>query len=919
MFITQFCKKMLVLVVAVCALVACNVNDNASVVAPINLSIGTGQDHLLGHFEQEPRLSWQLPADEQVSTQTAYQIQVSSASSNIEQAELWDSGVVKSAQTNWVVYQGKPLSSRQEVTWRVRFWDQNEQVSEWSAPLSFELGLLSNADWKAKWIGHPKTALSLKPAQETLATPQYLRTEFTLQQAVKKARLYITSKGLFKSYVNGEEIAPKDVMTPGWTPYHKRIETLTYDVTEQLTQGSNVLAATIAGGWYSGRVYKFTDKDFLKPSRLLAQLEIELADGSTKIITSNDNWLASLKGPIRFASTYDGEHYQQSDFANTWLLSGTQGEQWSQALAEEREQEVKLSPKQHAPIRTVDTLSPVKIVSVEDGKAVFDFGQNMVGVPQINVPAISGQEITMRFAEALNKGEFYTENYRSAKSTNHYLPNESGVINYKPTFTYHGYRYIELSGYDTNFDPQLGWVKALIQHSDVELTANFKSSHTKLNQLAQNVVWGLRSNFYDIPLDCPQRDERLGWTGDAQVFATPSMYMADVYGFWSAWLNSVREDQQENGKIPNYVPYVKWLDFPSSGWGDAATIIPWDLYMATGDETVLKDNFLMMNRWVEFHQSQSKDYVSNMMTFGDWLQPYPVITKKGDKGNRGNTDFSLIGTAYFARSVELTMKAAKVLNKTQDYSRLNNLHQQVKSAFNSHFFDAELNLKQGIATQTTYLLGLEYDLFPSKKRQLAVDHLLSLLQQADNHLRTGFLGTPLLASVLENAGRSDLVYDLIFKETYPSWFYSINNGATTTWERWNSYSLQDGFNPEGMNSLNHYAYGSISRWFYEGMLGIKPMKAGFSEFSISPKFSSKLDNASGEVVSPHGAIKVDWRRIGLDIRLNLTVPKNTIGVINLPNIEPKNLTINGAIQTESGGIHLGAGSYTIEGKLIKLI
>lgn len=392
--------------------------------------------------------------------------------------------------------------------------------------------------------------------------------------------------------------------------------------------------------------------------------------------------------------------------------------------------------------------------------------------------------------------------------------------------------------------------------------------------------------------------------------------MADVYSFWAAWLKSVREEQTDTGKIPNYIPYVKWLDFPSSGWGDAATIIPWDLYMATGDKQILIDNYEMMNRWVEFHGIQSEDYISKMMTFGDWLQPYPVITKKGDKGNRGNTDFSLIGTAYYARSVELTLKSAKVLGKQLDVERLATLHGKLKDAFYNHFFDEELNLKQGLATQTTYLLGLAYDLFPEDKRHLAEHHLLALLEQADNHLRTGFLGTPLLAEVLQEAGHSNLVYELIFKETYPSWFYSINNGATTTWERWNSYSLQDGFNPEGMNSLNHYAYGSISRWFYEGILGIKPLTPGFKHFKVEPQFGKQLNSAEGSYDTPQGKIEVSWQINGKQLSMFVEVPKNTQGDVLLPQVTLGTLTLNSSQIDHTALIGLTPGQYQIKG-LIK--
>ncbi|MDO6719825.1 family 78 glycoside hydrolase catalytic domain [Psychrosphaera sp. 1_MG-2023] len=886
--------------------------------APNKLSIGTGQTHLLGHFESKPRFSWKIDEDSTAKQQSAYQIQVSDNQKNIAQANLWDSGKINSNKNSWVDYNGRPLSSRQVVFWRVRIWDEHNQVSEWSKQQRFELGLLSNQDWQASWIGHPATRLSKNPSQSLLATPQYLRRTFIATDKPIKARLYVTAKGLFKAYVNGQEVAPNDVMTPGWTPYQKRIETLTYDVTKMLASGGNVIAAKVASGWYSGRVYKFTEKEFLKPSRFLAQLEIEYANGSKQLIATDQDWKASISGPIEFASIYDGERYNQNLEDKSWHKQGFSAENWDGVVSEALDHNIELSPKQHAPIRIVESLQAAQIVSNQNGTVIFDFGQNMVGVPKIRVPVVANQQLRMRFAEALHKGEFYTDNYRSAESTNYYHPKQSGYIEYQPSFTYHGYRYVELTGYDKKIKPDLSWVTALVQHSDVEITANFTSSAPKLNKLAENIVWGLRSNFYDIPLDCPQRDERLGWTGDAQVFVTPSMYMADVYGFWSAWLKSIREEQGEDGKIPLYIPFVEWINFASSGWGDASTIIPWELYMVTGDQSILADNYQMMKGWVNYHQKKSKNNISNMMTFGDWLQPYPVLIKEGDKGNRGNTDFSLIGTAYYARSLELTLKAAKVLNYSHDVAQLMTRYNDVKKSFLSHFFDQNLNLKQGIATQTTYLLGLAYNLFPDDKIALAEDKLVKLIEEADDHLRTGFLGTPLLASVLQKAGRSDLVYDLIFKETYPSWFYSINNGATTTWERWNSYSIEDGFNPEGMNSLNHYAYGSISRWFYEGMLGIKPITPGFSHFEVAPQFNLKLSSASGSLATPNGEINVSWKVAGKKLELKVVVPKNTRANIVLPELKNNVLILNGEKGMGTELVNLKAGEYVISATLFHI-
>ncbi|EWH10488.1 alpha-L-rhamnosidase [Catenovulum agarivorans DS-2] len=885
--------------------------------APVELKVGEGFVNPIGYYEAKPRFSWKIASSSVQNTQSAYQIQVGSAVEQGEsfKANLWDSGKVASADNAWIRYAGQPLVSRQQLLWRVRIWDENKQASNWSELNRVELGLLSNQDWQAEWIAHPDTLQVNKPSQKTIATAQYFRKRFSAENSIQQARLYVTAKGLFKAFINGQMVAPDDAMTPGWTPYAKRIETLTYDVTDLLSQGENVLAANLAGGWYAGRVFKFTDKEHKVTPEFLAQLEIIDENGLRQVITTDNSWRVTQQGPIRFSSIYDGELYDQNKQMSSWAQVQFDDSAWQTAAANQLDFKVQLAPKRHAPIRNVASLEPVSIITNNNKAVIFDFGQNMVGVPKINVPALANQAITIRFAEALHKGEFYTENYRSAKSTDIFIPAADGIAEYQPRFTYHGYRYVEISGFDPNAAPSKSWVTAVVQHSDVEVEQNFVTSHAKLNKLAQNIRWGLKSNFYDIPLDCPQRDERLGWTGDAQVFTTPSMYMADVYAFWAAWLQSVREEQFEDGGVPLYIPFVEWINWPSSGWGDAATIIPWELYQMTGDTSILADNYTMMTRWLDYHKSQSDELISSMKTFGDWLQPYPDPAAKNP--NRGDTRFDLISTAYFARSVYLTAQTASVLDKSADATRYLALFERIKHAFVHHFFDEKLNVKQGQSTQTTYLLGLAFDLFTGEQVAIAQHKLIELIEQADGHLRTGFLGTPLLAQVLQEAGRSDIVYDLIFKETYPSWFYSINNGATTTWERWNSYSIKDGFNPEGMNSLNHYAYGSIAQWFYQGILGIRAKVAGFKQVEIKPQVLGQLDSAEGFYDTPAGRIKVSWQLNLQQFTMNVSIPKNTSADVVIPAFRANTLMINQQSGKSADLSNLQPGEYQISAALTR--
>jgi len=886
---------------------------NGDNLAPIALKVGEGFVDPVGYYEKQPRFSWQISPTANYQFQHAFQIQVASSVSKFADADLWDSLKQQSSTNAWIKYQGKRLSSRQKVYWRVRIWDEDNQVSNWSEPATIELGLLFNHDWQGQWIRHPENGdtvtfdvtdnktKEVKTVTNKVYRPQYLRRSFTthdhtnlekteVKPSIKQARLYITSKGIFNAFVNGKKVS-EDVMTPGWTPYKQRIETLTYDVTSLVNSGENVLAATVAEGWHTGRYLKLRSLK-IEPSALLAQLEITFSDGSTQVVTTDKNWQVTLNGPIRAAGNYDGETYDANYEMPGWNNIDYQALGWNTVITEAIEPQVALAPKRHQAAAAKLTLPAINIVEVtnpQTGVVVFDMGQNMLGVPELSLPGIANQKMTFRFAEALDKNTFYTKNLRTAKATDYYTPAKSGQINYVPTFTFHGYRYVEVSGFDQSKTPDLSWVKGRVLHSDFTVNANFKSSHAKLNKLSENVVWGLRGNFLDIPTDCPQRDERLGWTGDAQVFAAPSMYMADVYGFWAAWMESVREAQAEDGGVPNFVPNKGhgFGKLASAGWGDVAVIIPWELYLLNGDKQFLQDNYAMIKRWLDFHKSKSDQYTSSLRGFKDWLQPY---------AQKGQTPQNLISTAYYARSLDYAAKIAKVLGYEADAATYSDTLHKVKKAFRNKFYDENTKVKSA-ATQTSYLLPLAFDLFEGQDIINAQQYLVETIEASDKHLGTGFLGTPLLAPVLQSIGRSDLMFDVLFKETYPSWFYSINNGATTTWERWNSYSLQDGFSNESMNSLNHYAYGAVAKWFYEGILGINAASAGFKDINIAPQFNHRLNQASGSYKTPQGEISVAWRITHGQLDMQVTIPKNSR--VNFDISQVKSLAINGVKAPEN--------------------
>lgn len=944
----SYCRYILFCILAV-LLAACEqaepdtTNDSEKMVlpAPTVLTVGEGMVNPIGHYESVPRFSWQVDAESPQLAQHSYQLQVATHVSFDPEQIIWDSGRVVSSESAWIRPEGLTLESRQRTFWRVRTWDAASNSSQWSETQTLETGLLRNEDWHAQWIGHPDTYKrteelspnAIEQPDNQYYPPQYLRKNFELNKPIKRARLYITAKGVFKSFINGQAVS-EDVMTPGWTPYHKRIETLTYDVTALLQQGANAIGAALAEGW-QGRIFHPTKQDYVTPLRLIAQLEVTFEDGTTSRIVTDDSWLSTDQGPIRTAGNYDGERYDANFEMPGWNTPEFDSEGWKRVYSEPHEPAIKLQPKRHAPVRVTKTIPAITIVSIKDDVAIFDMGQNMVGVPEVTLPVKKGQAVKIRFSEALHGEEFYVKNLRSAKSTDWYIPKSDGLTTYQPTFTFHGYRFVEVSGYDNASTPTLDWVKGKVLHSDFDVYDNFSTNHSKLNTLSSNVSWGLRGNFLDIPTDCPQRDERLGWTGDAQVFVRTSMYKADVYAFWSSWLESMREEQGIDGMIPKFVPFRPFLtEGTAAAWGDAATIVPWELYQHTGDIAVLAENYAMMKRWVKYTEFNSFDYISNIGTYGDWLQPFTENERAS-----GDTHPDLIATAYYARSVDILAQTAQLLGYESDANQYRRLLNNIKQKFRTFFFDDFLNVVNSTTkqikrekgkrlkspkiiklnlktTQTSYLLPLAFGLFSEDEQATAVQKLLALLEKSERHLRTGFLGTPMLHQVLQKYGHSELMYDILLQETYPSWFYSINNGATTTWERWNSYSLEDGFNKANMNSLNHYAYGAVAEWFYTGILGIQSLEPGFKTFQINPQFTTRLNNVQGTVPTIYGDINMAWSITANQLLMTITVPKNTRAELKLPSISKLSLTHNGESLADTD-LWLEPGSYEVSG-IIKM-
>ncbi len=823
-----------------------------------SLTVGEGFVDPVGFHDATPAFSWKLP--EGVKRQTAYRIEVRSA------GKLWDSGWVDSDRSVGVPYGGEPLVSRQEAEWRVRFRDEEGRDSGWSRPARFELGLLSAKDWKAQWI---RPQAKNDPKTEGVS---WLRRTFTLSadKKVARARLYVTARGCFAAQLNGVRVGD-DELAPGWTSYKHRLDTLTYDVTGHLRNGVNTCEVMLGMGRYGGRYgWSARPRGFygLDPE-LLLQLEVTYSDGAADTLVSDGQWEGTLNGPIIFSSIFDGECYDARKEVSGWAPVAAHADLGTARLA----------PKPFPSVRCSQTLTAQAITEPEPGRFVFDFGQNMVGKPQLKIPVEKDQTVTVRFAEMLNtNGTLYTANYRSARSIILYTAAKTGEIDWQPAFTFYGFRYAELSGLPAGVRPQKEWVTGRVLHSDLKRSGSFESSHAKLNRLQSNIVWGQRGNFVDIPTDCPQRDERLGWTGDAQVFGPTAMFNYDCHAFFKSWLGSMRDDQMPDGRIPHVIPDVLGGG-DSPGWMDAATFIPWDLYVRTGDTEVLAENFQMMERLVGWYRGQATDHLTPKMGgFGDWLQP-------SAKNTKGDTPHHLLGAAYYARSAWILSAAARALGRAEEARRYAAEAEAVRNAFMQHYFDADGRLRNAPETQTAYVLALAFGLAPRELQAKLAEHLARLIGEAGGHLRTGFLGTPYLVSVLEQTGRVDLALDVLFKETYPSWFYSINQGATTMWERWNSYSHDKGFGDAGMNSFNHYAYGAIGQWLVERLAGLAPDPdvPGYKHMFIRPLVGGPLDFARAELETPYGKAASAWTRKDGGVVLDIVVPPNTTATVEFPD------------------------------------
>jgi alpha-L-rhamnosidase len=823
----------------------------------------------LGIGEAEPRLSWHAAA-EPGWQQAAYELAVGD--------EVFR---VASADSVLVPWPAAPLRPREARAVRVRVHGADGSVSDWSDPAVVERGL-DPGDWRASLI---------EPAGGERGPAALLRREFTVDGPVAAARLYATAHGIYVAEVNGRRVGD-DALAPGWTSYHRRLRYQAYDVTDLLQGGANVIGFQVADGWWRGRLgFVPGARDTYGTSLgLLAQLEITRADGSRAVIGTDGAWRCCSDGPVRAADLYDGERYDATRELPGWSLPGFDDSAWSSCRAGALDA-VTLVPPDGPPVRATEGLTVRETLTTPSGKTVLDFGQNVVGRLRIKVRGPRGATVTIRHAEVLEDGELAIRPLRTAQATDAYtLRGDPGGEEWEPEFTIHGFRYAEvtrepggLGGLD-----DFGAV-AMVYHSDLERAGWFYCSDELLTRLHDNVVRGMRGNFVDVPTDCPQRDERLGWTGDIQVFAPTAAYLYDCAGFLTSWLKDLAADQAPDGTVPLFVPRV---DIPGpfekparvAGWSDAAVIVPWAAYQRFGDREVLRRQYQSMRAWVDGLTASLGPgtlFDRPTMQLGDWLDP----AAPPDAPWAAATDSHLVATAYRAHVADLLSRIAAVLGEDADADKYAELAEGVRQAFHDEYVTPRGRVVSD--SQTAYALALEFGLLRDPgQRDRAGRRLVDLVRAKGYHVATGFLGTPLICDALTGAGAVDDAYQLLRQTECPSWLYPVTMGATTIWERWDSMLPDGSVNPGGMTSFNHYALGAVADWMHRVIGGLAPAAPGYRELRVEPRPGGGLTWARTSHLTPYGLAEVSWRRADGTLTVDVTVPAGTTATVVLPGAAP---------------------------------
>jgi alpha-L-rhamnosidase len=797
----------------------------------------------MGMDVRQPRFSWVLEHQERGQAQSACRILVSSDRA-LATGDIWDSGRVASVRSTQVVYAGKPLESGRTYYWKVEYWDKDGRESGWSEPARFDTGLFERTEWKGTWIGGANQ----------------LRKEFALSGAVKRARAYVCGLGYYELRVNGRK-AGNHVLDPGWTTYDKRVLYVTYDVTNSLRRGLNAVAVILGHGKFGSRA-------------LLLELDIELEDGTRTSVVSDTLWKAA-SGPLVEDSVYNGETYDARLEQSGWDRPGFDDKAWAPASAVKGPSGV-LSAQMMPAIQVTETIVPFKMTTPQPGVYVFDMGQNFSGWARLSVSGPRGTDVRMRFAELLyDNGMINRENLRSARAEDHYILKGEGEETWEPRFTYHGFRYVEVTGYPGT--PALDAIRGRVVRSAVRPAGSFAASKDILNRLQRIVTWGQMTNLHSIPTDCNQRDERMGWMGDAQGTAEEAIMNFDMAAFYTNFVRDIRDVQDNKGQITDTVPFI-WGSRPADpAWGTAYPLLCWYMYQYYGDTRILEEQYDGLKKYVEFLKTRAENGLVKYSYYGDW-----VAVEK--------CPGAIVSSFYYYYDTKILADAARVLGKAQDAALYDKLTADIRTAFNREYYNPKTG-DYADGTQTANTLPLFLGIATEKEGSAWGRLFDDIVYKHDSHLTTGIIGTKYIMELLTRNGNADLAYDIAVQTTYPSWGYMIENGATTLWELWQK---REG---PSMNSHNHPMFGSVGAWLYKALAGINPApgSAGFEKILFQPQVVRDLRHASGRLETLRGEISCAWSRTEMSVRVETVIPVGSSAEIVIPEFHLRNVRV-----TESG-------------------
>ncbi len=844
----------------------------------VSISQVTFEHHrqALGIAETKPRISWRFAGNASEWEQSAYDLEVMRGQSGESQTYNLDS-----SQSVLVPWPEDPLAATERASVRARAHGRDGQESTpWSDWVTVETGLLSKDDWS----GAVPIASDLETKFGESTTPVLLRKTFDVESEVASARLYITALGLYVAEINGNRVG-NDVLSPGWQSYHYRHVYDTYDVTDLISGGENAIGITVGEGWYSGRI-GFNQQRHIWGDTLgaLALLTVTLQDGSTFQVKTDLSWQTST-GPIQASDIYDGETYDSRMEADVdgWSTASFNASDWISVKALDYP-EGELIPLDGEPIRRLQEISAKEIFKSASGKTLVDFGQNLVGWLNVTVEGAAGTNVTFHHAEVIVDGELALAPLRTAAQRDSLILHGNGVQNWEPTFTYHGFRFVQVDGWLDESPLTLDSLKAIVVHSDMEQTGWLETSNELLNKFHANVRWSMKGNFLSVPTDCPQRDERLGWTGDAHAFGPTANYLYNTAGFWRGWHRDVWSEMQRGGSMvpPIFIPIVPTDDpsEPTAVWGDVAVGNPWNLYLAFGDLGMLEEHFPQSQAWIDIGIPRNEDGLWNRSSFqfGDWLDPKSPPSDPSD----AQTAKHLVADAYLVRMTEVLSEEAQALGKYDLAQEYRTQHAGLRRRFQEAWIDSDGALAN--RSQTAYTLVLAFKLSPSPEAHVSAGETLQAMIAENDHLvGTGFAGTAPLGFALRDVGATADFYAMLLQTRVPSWLYQVVQNATTTWERWDSLLPDGSTNDSGMTSFNHYAFGAVADWMHQVIGGLAPAEPGWKRVTVAPIPGGGITSAEAKFISPYGEVESRWRIADDGFHLEVIVPPNTRASVTLPN------------------------------------